>query len=97
MESGDSVDESQAAEVERQARAAGRTEDDDSTEDNFTRIHGIGRTFDKRLKEAGVRTFVDLANMKPDAIAEIIGWSPERVERDDLIGQARTLASEGEV
>ncbi len=97
LESGDDLDEEQAAEVEQQARAAGRTEDDDNTEDDLTRIFGIGQTFDSRLKESGIRTFADLANRSPEEIAEIIGWAPERVERDDLIGQARTLASEGQV
>lgn len=97
LESGGEPDTEQAAQVEQAARDAGRTESDDSTEDDLTRIQGIGETFDRRFKEAGVRTFVDLANMTPDAVSEIIGWSPERVQRDDLIGQARTLASEGEV
>lgn len=59
---------------------------------DFTRIRGIGPTFDRRLKEANVRTFAQLAAMTPEAISEILGWSPERVIRDQLIEQAQELA-----
>lgn len=61
---------------------------------DFTRIKGIGPTFDSRLKAAGVRTFGQLAMMTPEAIAAIIGWSPELVISDDVIGQARALTEE---
>jgi len=59
---------------------------------DFTRINGIGPVFDTRLKDAGVQTFAQLATMTPEAVAEIIGWSPERVITDDILGQARVLA-----
>lgn len=61
---------------------------------DFTRIKGIGPTFDRRLKDAGIRTFGQLAMMTPEAIAAIIGWSPELVSSDDVIGQARALAEQ---
>lgn len=61
---------------------------------DFTRINGIGPVFDTKLKDAGVQTFAQLAAMTPEAVAEIIGWSPERVINDDILGQARILAEQ---
>ena len=61
-------------------------------DDDFTQIAGIGPVFDQRLKDAGIRTFADLAARTPAEIAEIIKWSPERVERSEIIAQARRLA-----
>jgi len=63
-----------------------------ATVDDFTTIAGIGPVFDQRLKDAGVRTFADLAARTPAEIAEIIKWSPERVERAEIIAQAQRLA-----
>ena len=63
-----------------------------ATVDDFTTIAGIGPVFDQRLKDAGIRTFADLAARTPAEIAEIIKWSPERVERSEIIAQARRLA-----
>ena len=62
-----------------------------TTVDDFTTIAGIGPVFDQRLKDAGIRTFADLAARTPAEIAEIIKWSPERVERSEIIAQARRL------
>jgi predicted flap endonuclease-1-like 5' DNA nuclease len=61
-------------------------------EDDFTKIKGIGPTFDQRLKAANVRTFAALASMSPEQIAQILGWPPERVIRDQLVEQAKALA-----
>jgi predicted flap endonuclease-1-like 5' DNA nuclease len=63
-------------------------------EADFTRIKGIGAIFDRRLKTANVHTFGQLAALSAEEIAQIIGWPPERVVRDNLIGQARALAEE---
>jgi hypothetical protein len=64
-------------------------------ETDFTRIKGIGPAFDQRLKDAGVLTFADLATQTPEHISGILGWSKERVVKDELIEQARQLAQEG--
>lgn len=61
---------------------------------DFTRLKGVGPTFDKRLKDAGITTFAALAAMTPDQISAIIGWPPERILRDGLIEQAAGLAEE---
>lgn len=58
-------------------------------DDSFVRIKGIGPVFEQRLKNAGIRTFGELAITPPERIAEIIGWPVERVLRSDINGQAR--------
>lgn len=58
-------------------------------DDDFARIKGIGLVFEQRLKNAGIRTFGELAITTPERIAEIIGWPVERVLRSDINGQAR--------
>jgi predicted flap endonuclease-1-like 5' DNA nuclease len=62
---------------------------------SFTRIKGIGPAFDRRLKDAGIRTFAQLAETPVERIAEILGWPVERVQRNDLPGQARHFAGQG--
>ena len=69
--------------------------DADTRQDDFTRISGIGPTFGRRLAAANIHTFEQFAARSADEIAEILGWPVERVTRDNLIEQARTLASEG--
>ncbi len=61
-------------------------------DDDFTVIKGIGITFDRRLKAASIHTFAQLAALTPEQIAEIIGWTAQRVLADDLVGQAQSLA-----
>ena len=69
-----------------------RFADEPVAADDFTTLSGIGPVFDRRLKEAGIRTFADLASRTPAEIAAIIKWPSERVERSDLIAQARRRA-----
>lgn len=60
---------------------------------DFTRLKGVGPTFDRRLKEAGITTFAALAAASPEALSAILGWPPERIIRDELIEQAAQLAA----
>jgi predicted flap endonuclease-1-like 5' DNA nuclease len=62
---------------------------EDIQDDSFVIIKGIGPVFEQRLKNAGIRTFGELAITPPERIAEIIGWPVERVLRSDIAGQAR--------
>ncbi|MCA9977540.1 MAG: hypothetical protein KC413_17395 [Anaerolineales bacterium] len=41
--------------------------------DDLTLIHGIGPVYARRLQEAGIHTFADLAALAPEKIAEIVG------------------------
>ena len=60
--------------------------------DDFTQINGVGPVFDRRLKEAGILTFEELARRPAEEIAEIIQWPVGRVVRTQIIEQARELA-----
>jgi len=60
--------------------------------DDLRAVRGIGRETARRLHEAGVRTFADLARHSPSEIASKARVQAPRVEREDWIGQARELA-----
>jgi Helix-hairpin-helix domain len=60
--------------------------------DDLRAIRGIGRETARRLHEAGVRTFADLARHSPSEIATKARVQAPRVEREDWIGHARELA-----
>ncbi len=60
--------------------------------DDFTRIAGIGSVYARRLVEAGVTRFSQLAAMDTARIAEVIGCPAARVERQRLREQAGALA-----
>jgi hypothetical protein len=64
--------------------------------DDFRRITGIGPALQRRLHDAGILTFQDLAGRTPEeiaaALADVTGVSPERIASQDWIGQARRLA-----
>jgi hypothetical protein len=64
--------------------------------DDFKCITGIGRVIERRLHEAGILTFAQLAALEPGEIAALVndlaGMSVERVAQQDWPGQARKLA-----
>jgi hypothetical protein len=64
--------------------------------DDFQRITGIGPALARRLWNAGILTYHDLADKSPGQIAEVLadvaGISPERIASQDWTGQARQLA-----
>ena len=65
--------------------------------DDFQQIKGIGSSIAQALKEAGIQTFPDLAAKEPGQLADLLKGkvafiSPQRIERDDWIGQAQLLA-----
>ncbi len=62
------------------------------TADDFTRIGGIGTIYARRLVEAGVTRYSQLAAMDTDRIAMVIGCPAARVERERLREQAGALA-----
>ncbi|GAB3270407.1 hypothetical protein GCM10027347_41070 [Larkinella harenae] len=62
--------------------------------DDLKEINGIGPFFEKKLHSLRIYTFRQLANCTPadtEQIANLIEYFPDRVEREDWIGQARTL------
>lgn len=63
------------------------------TPDDFTIIKGIGQVLDRRLKEAGILTFAQLAELTPERMAEIFDRPLPWILEDDIPGQARYFAS----
>jgi hypothetical protein len=66
--------------------------------DDFRQINGIGPAIERRLHQAGVRTYAQLATLTPPEIATLVsdlaGISAERIAEQDWPGQARSLAPE---
>jgi hypothetical protein len=64
--------------------------------DDFQRIQGIGAAIDRRLHDAGILTYQDLAALTPQQIvaslAGVAGLSPVRIASQDWPGQAGRLA-----
>ncbi len=64
--------------------------------DNFRKIDGIGPVLERRLWDAGIRTYSDLAQRTPEEIAASLpptaGISVERIASQNWTGQARELA-----
>jgi predicted flap endonuclease-1-like 5' DNA nuclease len=56
-------------------------------------IYGIGPVYGNRLREAGIKTFADLAEQHPDRVREIMGieeW--QAADPESWISQARDFA-----
>ncbi|GIV71745.1 MULTISPECIES: helix-hairpin-helix domain-containing protein [Caldilinea] len=61
--------------------------------DDFEPIEGIGKIYERRLYEAGIRTYRDLASTTPERLAEIIKpRPPAQPDFAHWIAQARQLA-----
>ena len=66
------------------------------TADDLQKITGIGPVLAKRLREAGITSYRDLATIPAERIAELLGGgggiSVERITSQDWVGQAQRLA-----
>lgn len=61
--------------------------------DDLKTIQGIGPTYEKKLKQAGINTFHDLANADEETITAAIGpAAAERARREKWVAQARQAA-----
>lgn len=69
-----------------------------TTADDFKQISGIGPAIERRLHQAGVLTYAQLAATSPADLSEIVsdlaGMSAERIQQQEWIHQARSLAVE---
>ncbi len=79
--------------VERPERAQPATELPGGAPADFTVLRGIGPAMARRLSDAGIVSFADLAGLTPEELARSLGWSLERVLAEDLLGQARRRAT----
>jgi len=61
---------------------------------NFQAIKGIGPAFSKRLNEAGIRTFEDLAQLTPEDVEKILGTLYKRFfsRKNTILAQAQEFA-----
>ena len=62
--------------------------------DDLTRVMGIGPVYSRRLQNAGISRFSQLAALDAQQIAEILGCPASRVERERLRENARELADQ---
>ena len=65
--------------------------------DRLQAISGIGPVLERVLNEIGIYRFGQLARLTPDNIewlASRIDWFPQRIQREDWVGQARRLHHE---
>lgn len=90
-----------AAEVEQlrtriselEAQLAQQPPSPDTSRDTFTTINGIGPAFQKRLYDAGVCTFADLAQQTPERLRQIVrANSKQRIKPEAWIAEAQRRA-----
>jgi predicted flap endonuclease-1-like 5' DNA nuclease len=67
-----------------------------STKDNLQDIHGIGPVFSKRLNEAGIHTFEQLAQLTPKDMEETLGTLFKRFfsGENTILTQAKEFAEQ---
>ncbi len=86
---GDAVGEERA---EAEGQAPG--ENPEGVVDDLTAIRGIGITVQNRLNRAGITTYAQLAEAKPEQVREVLGgklWRGAKVEA--WISEARKLVA----
>ena len=64
------------------------------TKDDLTKISGIGPAIQRKLNEAGIYSFQQISQLTPDMVTQVadsIKFFPDRIGRDNWIGQAAAL------
>jgi NADH-quinone oxidoreductase subunit E len=67
--------------------------------DDLKRIAGIGPAFERALAKQGITSYAQIAAWAPEdvlRIAGVLNISPRRIERDEWIQRARSLAGGGD-
>ncbi|MGL4647942.1 MAG: hypothetical protein ACRC1H_00935, partial [Caldilineaceae bacterium] len=64
---------------------------DTSRGDDFTRIRGLGRAAERKLKGAGVYSFAELAALPVEIVSRVLGVPVEEVIEDQIVKQANLL------
>lgn len=67
--------------------------------DDLTNIKGIGPATAKKLNDLGIKSYQQLANLKAKdekIIADMIGFAPSRIKKDNWLKQAKKLLKEQE-
>jgi len=86
----------EAERSQRSASAKGIALADKEGRDNFQAIKGIGPVFSKRLHEAGIHTFEQLAQLTPRQLEEILGDLYKRFfsKQETILAQAKEFAGQ---
>ena len=93
---GDAVGEERtetAPEARAEAEEQAPGERPEGVADDLTAIRGIGITMQNRLNRAGITTYAQLAEAKPEHVREALGKSSRGARVEAWIGQARELAA----
>jgi len=62
--------------------------------DDLTKINGIGPYIEQKLNEIGIFTYDQIGNFSIEdirTVTQLIDFFPERIERDNWVGQANSL------
>ena len=60
--------------------------------DDLTQISGIGPAYARRLNEAGITTFADLANLSPEEVRKATSVTGGQADPAEWIAEAGALA-----
>ena len=67
---------------------------DANDKDDLTQINGIGPYIEQKLNDIGIYTFEQLSKLSKkdiEIITEMIDFFPDRIDRDNWVGQAKAL------
>jgi predicted flap endonuclease-1-like 5' DNA nuclease len=67
--------------------------------DDLKRLRGVGPAFERALRALGITTFAQIAEFTEadiERVAQSLKLKPERIRRDDWVGNARALLAERE-
>lgn len=67
---------------------------DESDKEDLTEINGIGPYIEQKLNDIGIYTFEQISKLSKkdiDIITEMIDFFPDRIDRDNWVGQAKAL------
>jgi predicted flap endonuclease-1-like 5' DNA nuclease len=67
---------------------------DADDKENLTEINGIGPYIEQKLNNIGIYTYAQISNLSQrdiELITEMIDFFPGRIERDNWVGQAKSL------
>ena len=77
-----------AAPMQRAAKPLPAPAAEDLPDDDLTEINGIGATYARRLHQAGIRTFADLAALTAEEARKLAKAQPWQADPADWIAQA---------
>ncbi|MAZ71602.1 MAG: hypothetical protein CMC70_00500 [Flavobacteriaceae bacterium] len=67
---------------------------DTEDKEDLTKINGIGPYIEQKLNDIGIYTYAQISNLSNrdiELITEMIDFFPGRIERDNWVGQAKSL------